>query len=618
MMPFIWETMMKRVLVYVLMLLLTVLCPLAQADSTLTVANPNPLVGSFFTSLWGRGTSDFDVKSLIHGYDLIRWDSEKGMFAHDPSVVRQMTVMDNALGDRSYVFVLADDLFYSDGTKITAWDYAFSVLLQIAPEIEELSGIPERKEFLIGYDKYMDGTLSCLPGVHVAADNVLVLTLDHRFLPFFYEMGLLSCSPYPIHVIAPGVSVRDDGNGVYLANTSGTGEPLFTARNLQQTLQDPVSGYITFPPVVSGPYIMNSWDGTTATFTRNERYKGNLKGEKPVIDRLIYTYLPQEEMLERFESGEIDLLNKVIQREEVTAGEQQVRLGSARQYRYPRTGLSFVSFACENKAVSFQSVRQAIACCMDKDGIIKAYVGDDGEKVAGYYGIGQWMYRAIAGLAEDALGRDWPSLSLDPYDLDVSRAIALLEAEGFKVNEQTGIREKQMPDGSTVTLSLHLACPEENDILPAFEQYWFSHLEKAGIHVETVRMPMRQMVRKFYGWDPRENIDMFFLGSNFDILFDPSLYFGTDQERSWFCTRLEDEELVRRITAMRETRPGDVVSYAARWVAFQERFNEMLPMIPVYSNTYTDFAIPELLNYRIEDNVSWANAILSCTLDQKK
>ena len=56
---------------------------------------------------------------------------------------------------------------------------------------------------------------------------------------------------------------------------------------------------------------------------------------------------------------------------------------------YPRTGLSMISFCCESSAVSSQAVRQAIAYCTDRDAIVSSYVGANGQRVDGYYGVGQ-------------------------------------------------------------------------------------------------------------------------------------------------------------------------------------------------------------------------------------
>ena len=94
----------------------------------LTVGNTTPMHGKFFTEMWEDVTSDGDVRSLIHGYNLIMWDGENGVFTHDPSVVNAIGIRDNENGDRTYLIALQDNLYYSDGTKITAWDYAFSAL----------------------------------------------------------------------------------------------------------------------------------------------------------------------------------------------------------------------------------------------------------------------------------------------------------------------------------------------------------------------------------------------------------------------------------------------------------------------------------------------------------
>ena len=49
---------------------------------------------------------------------------------------------------------------------------------------------------------------------------------------------------------------------------------------------------------------------------------------------------------------------------------------------------------------------------------------------------------------------------------------------------------------------------------------------------------------------------------------------------------LEDKELFAAAVAMRTTEPGDVFGYMQHWLSFQDRFNEVLPMIPIYSNIY--------------------------------
>ena len=72
---------------------------------------------------------------------------------------------------------LYKDLYFSDGARITAWDYAFSVLLQASPLVEKLGGIPADLSYLVGYEDYAAGKTSKLKGVHVLDDNRIVFNV---------------------------------------------------------------------------------------------------------------------------------------------------------------------------------------------------------------------------------------------------------------------------------------------------------------------------------------------------------------------------------------------------------------------------------------------------------
>ena len=61
---------------------------------------------------------------------------------------------------------------------------------------------------------------------------------------------------------------------------------------------------------------------------------------------------------------------------------------------------------------------------------------------------------------------------------------------------------------------------------------------------------------------------------------------------------------------MRRTEPGDVLTYCQKWVAFQERWAEVLPAIPVYSNVYFDSYAETLHDYSVSANLTWSEAIV--------
>ena len=67
---------------------------------------------------------------------------------------------------------------------------------------------------------------------------------------------------------------------------------------------------------------------------------------------------------------------------------------------------------------------------------------------------------------------------------------------------------------------------------------------------------------------------------------------------------------------MRKTEPGDALGYCTKWVAFQQRWAEVLPAVPVYSGVYFDFFTSKLQNYAIGANISWAQAIVGAYLKE--
>ena len=611
----------------------------------LTVAVTTPLTGNFFTSMWGNGSSDLDVRSLIHGYNLVEWDTEQGVFVPDPSVVSGVTVQPEANGDMTFIIALYGDLFYSDGTPVTAWDYAFSFLLTMAPEMKELGAAVRTPEYIAGYSDYISGKSSRLSGVRVVTDRLLRITIDNKYLPFFYELGLLDCVPYPVSAIAPGVKVADNGNGIYLTNADANAkEPVFTADLLKETILDEAKGYRTHPSVCSGPYLLTSYEDGVAKFEINPRYKGDSKGQKPTIRRIIMESMNTDEMAQAFKDGSVTLLNKVSETQTIEdcmalTGEQDVLTFA----NYPRSGLGFISFNTDRALLDDRAVRQAIAYAADRDAIVQGTLGNYGLKSLGYFGMGQWMYLLLNGtvspvpipaenadaktVAEyEAKMKQWGELSLDeiePYDLNPEKAGELLDSAGWTLNEKgetftpgtDTVRYKQAEDG-LVPLSLTLAYPEGSAAGESLEGALVRSLAAEGIELKVEAIPADSLFNEYYRLDDIR-YDMLFLATNFDVMYDPSLNFieTEDGHHVWKNSALEDDELWELAVDMRRTEPNDLLGYCGKWLKFQEKVMEQLPVLPIYSNVYFDFYPQVLHEYQIAANISWPQAINGAYMD---
>ena len=270
----------------------------AQDTEAFVVGSTTGFSGNFFSAAWGNNTSDLDVRLLINGYNLVRWDGENGLFAIDDSVVSGVAVTENAAGDRTYTIALYSDLYYSDGTQITARDYAFAILLSAAPEMAAIGGATNDSDAIVGIDAFKAGRSNTISGLRIYSDTQLSITIKADYLPYFYEQGLLSYVPYPISVIAPGCVVADDGDGAYITNSDETvTEPIFTAELLEETILNAETGYMSHPSVVSGPYKLVSYDGTSVEFEINEYYKGNYEGVKPTIEKITYKTVTNDTMI---------------------------------------------------------------------------------------------------------------------------------------------------------------------------------------------------------------------------------------------------------------------------------------------------------------------------------
>jgi len=606
----------------------------------LVVGNPTPMDGKFFTGMWGNSTTDIDVRTLVNSYYLTVWGYDTGFFRENPIVVASIGVMETPGDARIYRFELNDDLYYSDGTKITAWDYAFSVLFQIAPVISELGGQPMDLSYLKGYEEYISGEVPYLAGVKVKDDRNIEFQVKHEYLPYFFELFRLGFLPYPIYEIAPGCKVYDDGNGVYIGNEDPTvQEQIFTKELLQATVMDPENGYLSHPTVGSGPYVLTSWDGVTCTFEINPYFKGNLEGYKPSIPKLRFTLAENHNMIEKLEADEFQLLNKVVRQDVIEKGTQLVSAGKGFTWtNYPRIGLSFIVFTPDRPALQEQNVRKAINYCMDKDTLRDEYTHLYGITMDGLIGVGQWMYSMVMGTDEypvtlpenptaeeqeayDAEIAEWQSLTLDNlkhYELNVQKAVQLLEQNGWTLNEngdafrpgEDEIRCKRI-NGELVKLDLTCAYPVTNYMAASMETYFVPYLKEAGIRLTLVPMGMKQLLRSYNDKDV-ENIDMFYLGDDFNIEFDPQLFFlagdpNAPQEDTLAWVHSQMAEYAR---LMCETEPSDALGFVRKWITFQEQLSDMLPLIPVYSNIYFDFYTSDLMNYDIVYYITWGDAIV--------
>ena len=440
------------------------------------------------------------------------------------------------------------------------------------------------------------------------------MRISPEYVPFFYELEALSLVPYPASVLAPGCDVRDDGKGIYLTGS-------LTADLLKETLLDPEKGYAAHPAVTSGAYQMSEYDGETAKFELNPEYLGDMNGQKPYIANIIFRYVEANQLLNELEEGNLDLVVRCARNDQIQAGIMLTNGGDISRYAYSRNGLAFISFCAEKGPTSDPRVRQALAMCVDKEGLKNRYLGSYGMAVNGYYGIGQWMFLATNGTItveneDEPLGEgEAPALSLNnlnTWSMNMERANELLDEAGWNLNEkgqpfdpETDTIRCHVNNGRLQKLTLKLICPDNNGAADLLPEFFGDHMAAVGAKLEIETIPMEELLPQYYHTVDRE-CDMIMLGTNFEDVFEPSVEFDGDTHR---FTGITDAQLKQLVLDLRKTKPGRALEYCQKWITFLEYRSEILPEIPLYSNAYMDFAVSRLQNYAPGSYSSWAEAV---------
>ena len=593
----------------------------------LTVCNSTKVNGSFFSRQFGNNTSDIDVRAMLHGYNPIVWDTQL-TFVLDPMVVDHMDKSTDKNGDTVYTFYLCDDLTWNDGTPMDAKDWVFALVMENSPEFEAISGDTDVWEHLVGHDEFVTGESSVLSGVRLLGKYTYSVTVKKEYLPYFYELSYLYVMPAPISVIAPGCEVADDGEGAYIRNIDQDAAPIYSDKLLRKTILNSENGYLSYPMLTCGPYNLVSYNPKSGTveFTINEYYKGDYKGQKPTItDITLIPALPQD-MAAMLENGEVDLINKAVDASTINDCIALAE-GDFDFENYPRLGYGFIGASCEKGPMQYQAVRQAIMYAFDTDDFDNKLLETYGMPVYGFYGIGQWMTQAAmgvlrpTGLSEEEKAA-WDAITLDNlnhYDYNPEKSVELLEEDGWIYNDKGGefdpefnsVRYK-LVDGKYEPLKLTFAVIKDNIAAHDVCDRLLKELTPMGFDITVHETEFTDLLIDYLREEGDRKYDIEFLAHNFVSIFDPLVELGADPTApgTQNATGIYDEEMVKRAWDMHHTEPGDLLGYLTKWVSFQERFNEILPTLPLYSDIYYDFHISALKNYMPDAEANWPRAIL--------
>ena len=200
------------------------------------------------------------------------------------------------------------------------------------------------KEFNAYTGEEAEGTSKIFFGIRLLDEYTFSVTVSSDYLPYYFAYTYAAFDPAPLGLwLGDGVEIKDDGEGCYLSDAfyakDDAGEYVTTA-HLNESRYD-VS---TYP--FSGAYVITDWDQGTkqCTLTINPEFKGNFEGQTPSIETIVYVFVVSETQLEQLKTGAVDVLSGITGGDDTKAALAIVDDVNFSEVHYQRAGYGKVEF----------------------------------------------------------------------------------------------------------------------------------------------------------------------------------------------------------------------------------------------------------------------------------
>lgn len=540
---------------------------------------------------WTNNASDYFVYQVVFGAGTMEINRD-GQYVENPNVVEKMEKVNNEDGSMTVTYKLQENMKWSNGEPITAKDYAFHLMFFSSPVLVELGAQDNTSGYYLkGWEAFSTGESKVFPGVRLLGDYEFAITIDASQLPFYFEDALADYSPSYMKGWMPAdVDIIDDGEGCYFTDT-------FTTANVKEQVEN----YRMHLDAFSGPYMVDNYDETSNTYTLkiNPEYTGNFEGQKPYIETVLYKYVISETMMDELATGGVDMLTGVMEGDEINAGLDLVDAGTHNYEEYARNGFGRLIFICDRGPTQFEEVRRAVAYLLDRNDFCRTITGGHGLVAHGLYGVCQWMVEE----AEEEIG------ALNMYNKSLESAISELEAGGWVYDKDgndytSGIRYKKLDDGTLMPLILEWCSSEKNSVSDLLATMLANGEDTAaaGMQINQTVVSFNELNNNYYQLQ-ENNYNMYNMGvgftpvNNWTETYKP----GGGSNRNL----ISDEQLATLAAEMVRVPAGDDEAYLEKWLAFQKRYNEILPDLPLYANQYFDFYNAKLKGYTGIKSALW-------------
>lgn len=617
-----------------------------KADGQVVIGTSTEASGDWAYSAFVRNPNATDKAVMTLTDDMTTVESDQhGDYGINKTVVKSYERIEEENGNVTFKFVINDGLKFNNGEAVTAENFVAWTMFVTSPAGKEMGVVSATYNMLPGGLAYRNGETNVLSAVRLYDEKTFSITIaktgedgETSYLPYYYDITYAAMQAVNLtYWFGEGWSVKDDGEGVYFVNADGKE---FTAETIGETVT--AGRFATGNRVTAGPYNLVSFDQSSREIVLevNENYNGNFEGQKPGIQKLVIVKTSEDTVMDMITTGQIQIYSQIADGSEVNAVMDLIEAGTidSSPSQYDRAGYGYFGFACDLGPTQFTEFRQAIAYLLDRVEFAQTFCKGWGSVVHGPY------CTAFTMTAKTDIEK-----KINHYDYNPEKAVELLKQAGFVYNADGSdyvdgsgevryakVTEEQakyydsfnkvLADGTILMPATINWASSEGNAVSALLSTMLANSEAtkaAGVSIVKTEMTFPELLNYMYRQDSyglggdysMPTYNMFNLATGYNGgVYDESYNWTTDPEyieQGYNVQHLYDEQLNKlSMDMVYGVEPDDEATYLDLWEKYIIRWNELLPMVPLYSNIYVTVYPNTIDNYAEDSFWGFERAIL--------
>lgn len=617
-----------------------------KADGQVVIGTSTEASGDWAYSAFVRNPNATDKAVMTLTDDMTTVESDQhGDYGINKTVVKSYERIEEENGNVTYKFVINDGLKFNNGEAVTAQNFVAWTMFVTSPAGKEMGVVSATYNMLPGGLAYRNGETNVLSAVRLYDEKTFSITIaktgedgETSYLPYYYDITYAAMQAVNLtYWFGEGWSVKDDGEGVYFVNADGKE---FTTENVSATIE--AARFATGNRVTAGPYNLVSFDQSSREIVLevNENYNGNFEGQKPGIQKLVIVKTSEDTVMDMITTGQIQIYSQIADGSEVNDVMDLIEAGTidSSTSQYDRAGYGYFGFACDLGPTQFTEFRQAIAYLLDRVEFAQTFCKGWGSVVHGPY------CTAFTMTTKTDIEK-----KINHYDYNPEKAVELLKQAGFVYNadgsdyvdgsgevryakvteEQAKYYEsfnKVLADGTILMPATVNWASSEGNAVPALLSTMLANSDAtkaAGVSIVKTEMTFPSLLSYMYRQETNGAVgdftvptyNMFNLATGYNGgVYDESYNWTLDPEyieQGMNVQHLYDKELDKlSMDMVYGVEPGDEATYLSLWEKYIIRWNELLPMVPLYSNIYVTVYPNTIDNYAEDSFWGFERAIL--------